>query len=100
MRIAVCFHGLTRSLDKTLPGIQDNLLGPLRAAGAECSIFLHCLTLDSVTNSRSGEHDCKLDANEWKALCPPGPNALTEPQEHVDKRLGHGHYQGLSLIHI
>jgi len=93
MKIAVCFHGITRCLDKTLPGIQENLLGPLRSVGADCSVFLHCLTMDVLTNERSGEQGCELDADEWTALCPPGPNALAEPQEVVDERLGHEHYQ-------
>jgi hypothetical protein len=93
MRVAVCFYGITRCLQKTLPSIEESLFGPLLAAGVDLSVFLHCLTMESVTNERSGELDCQLDPNEWRMLCPAGPNALAEPQEAVDEKLEHEIYR-------
>ena len=41
-RIAVCFWGINRSLDLTLPSIQKHLLAPL--AAHDVQIFFHTYT--------------------------------------------------------
>ena len=93
MKVAICFFGITRRLENTLSGIRENLLAPLEAAGIESAVFLHCLTMEVLSNERSGEAGCEVDPDGWTALCPPGPNALAEPQELVDEELDHEQYQ-------
>ena len=41
-RVAVCFWGINRSLDLTLPSIQKHLLAPL--AGHDVQLFFHTYT--------------------------------------------------------
>ena len=69
-RVALCFFGLTRSLNYTLPSIQDNVIGQLHEQGFEVDVFLH--TYSDVThlkNGRTGEDD-DLDADQWHMLEP------------------------------
>ena len=74
MRVAVCFYGITRCLEKTLPEIERNLLGPLRSVGASCEIFLHCLTMDVLSNEL-----IHVGLRENGVLDALGPSQLASP---------------------
>jgi len=77
-RIAVLFFGITRSLHRTLPSIEENILAPARARG-EVRLFGHFCRIDRIENARSGESvDVAPDEHRlltWDALDleAPGP---------------------------
>lgn len=84
--IAICFWGLTRSLQHTISSIEEMILEPLREHGFQYKIFLHTYQLGKrYSNKRSGEKDCFLDPKEWKLLKP--DHVLLENQEKVDQDL-------------
>ena len=86
MKIAVCFWGLARSLDYTLPSIEENLFQPLRDAGIEFNIFLHTYTLYRLyNNTRAGESRIQLKNTAWKQLQPTA--SIIENQDRVDQQL-------------
>lgn len=68
-RVAVCFFGLTRSLDYTLDSIKKNILSPLEQSNIEYDIILHSYNLKSIKSKRSGENN-KLNTQEWNKLNP------------------------------
>lgn len=73
-RVALCFFGLTRSLNHTLPSIRENLIGKLNDEGFEVDIFLHTYNdVTHLTNGRTGEDD-DLDTEQWHML---------EPYDHL-----------------
>lgn len=64
-RVALCFFGLSRSLQFTLPSIEDNILRPLRESGYNPTVFLH-----TYDNAESDEQSKGAQADEWKLLNP------------------------------
>ncbi len=86
MKVALCFWGLTRSLDYTLESIESCIFQPLRDAGIEYSIFLHTYTLyRPYTNIRASEFGLQLKNTAWKLLQP--TNYSIENQDIIDKQL-------------
>ncbi len=86
MKVALCFWGLTRSLDYTLESIESCIFQPLRDAGIEYSIFLHTYTLyRPYTNIRAGEVGLQLKNTAWRKLQPTASSI--ENQDLVDKQL-------------
>jgi len=84
--IAICFWGLTRSLQHTISSIEEMILEPLREHGFQYKIFLHTYQLgNSYSNKRTGEKDCFLDPEQWKLLEP--DHVRLENQEKVDQSL-------------
>ena len=86
MKVALCFWGLTRSLDHTLESIESCIFQPLRDAGIEYSIFLHTYTIyRPYTNIRAGEVGLQLKNTAWRSLQP--TSAIIENQDDVDTNL-------------
>jgi hypothetical protein len=59
-RFALCFFGLTRSLNWTVESIENHILGPLNRAGTpgnevKYDVFLHTYAMKSVNNPRTNE---------------------------------------------
>lgn len=69
-KVALCFFGLTRSLKHTISSIEQNIFQPLRDNDVDFQVYLHTYDLTTLSNPRSGEKDCALDANEWRLLKP------------------------------
>ena len=53
-KIAICFFGILRDLDRTIGSIDDMIIGPARNRG-EVSIHAHLYRLSRIQNPRSGE---------------------------------------------
>ena len=86
MKVALCFWGLTRSLNHTLASIETCIFQPLREAGIEYSIFLHTYTLyRPYTNVRAGEIGLQLKNTAWKNLQP--TKSIVENQDIIDQSL-------------
>ena len=68
MHIAICFFGLTRSLHITLESIKKNIFEVLQNNKITFTTYLHTYNLKILTNVRSGENSCILDAEEYKML--------------------------------
>ncbi len=104
-RIAIGFFGVTRSLKRTLPSIEENIIQPARQLG-DVRLFAHLYQQTHITNPRSGEND-PLDPEEYRLLdCDevrleqPGP-CLEEAR--YDWVLSHGdafHDGGKSLANL
>ena len=69
-KIAICFFGLTRSLQHTISSIQSKIFDVLTKHHIDYDVFLHTYDLKYLTNKRSNEFHCSLDINEWKLLNP------------------------------
>lgn len=83
-RVALCFFGLTRSLNHTLPSIQENMIGKLKEEGYEVDVFLHTYNdVTHLTNGRTGEDD-DLDTEQWHML-EPYDYSLTSQDEFVEQ---------------
>ena len=65
-RIAIGFFGLARSLQWTLPSIQQNIIQPARELG-DVRLFAHLYRQTHIKNSRSGE-DNALNPDEYLLL--------------------------------
>jgi hypothetical protein len=70
LRVAVCFFGLTRSLQFTINSIRDNVLDVLLASGAKYTIYLHTHNVQMVNNPRSREVNVSLDPSLYRLLRP------------------------------
>ena len=77
IRIAICFFGITRSLNHTIESIEENIFTPARTFGT-VRIFAHLFNQNEVQNSRSGESG-KFDTKEYKLLNPDWVH-LEEPE--------------------
>ena len=55
-RVAVCFWGINRSLDLTLPSIQKHLLAPL--ADHDVELFFHTYTQKRASESAPTRRAC------------------------------------------
>jgi hypothetical protein len=67
LKVAVVFFGITRALRLTLPGILENVVGPVRALAAEVRLYGHFFTQTAIQNVRSGEEG-QLDPEEYRLL--------------------------------
>ena len=68
-KVAICFFGLTRSLNYTLDSIEENIFTPLKNSNIKYDIILHTYNLKFIKMERSGENN-KLNTEEWKLLNP------------------------------
>lgn len=68
MHIAICFFGLTRSLNNTIDSIQKNILDVLTENNIKYTKFIHTYDLSVLTNKRSKEFNCILNTDEYKLL--------------------------------
>ncbi len=64
--IAVCYFGITRGLEFTLPSLQRNVVGAARSLG-ETRVFAHFFAQTHIDNPRSGEKTV-LDPAAYKKL--------------------------------
>lgn len=58
--VALCFFGLTRSLDLTISNIRSSVLDPLLMADMNVSVYLHTYDLEAISNPRSAESQAAL----------------------------------------
>lgn len=83
--VAVIFYGLMRNLKKTYLSIRTNIFQDLVAHDIRYRVYLHTYQLDVLDNYRSGEHNVRLDNDEWKMLQP--YRYMIEDQNVVDSTL-------------
>lgn len=69
-RAAVCFFGLTRSLEYVKDTIRGNIFDVLVRSGWEYDVYLHTYNQSTLSNPRSGEVNVALDTDAWKLLQP------------------------------
>lgn len=82
-RVAVCFFGLTRSLNHTIESIRQNLTGPILKQGIEVDVFVHTYNdVARLINTRTGE-DSELDPDQWRML-EPYDVSLTSQDEFLE----------------
>lgn len=86
MKIAICFFGLTRSLNRTVSSITENIIDPLKSQDHQVDVYMHTYKLEVLTNYRSGEKNCLLDTTEYKLLEPFEGFAIDD-QNDIDKIL-------------
>jgi hypothetical protein len=87
VRVAICFFGLTRSLQYTLSSIQKYLFEPLKNHGIKYDTYLHTYKMKKpYTNPRAGERSIMLDADEYKLLEP--TYHMVENKETVSTYIG------------
>jgi len=92
VRVAVCFFGLTRSLEITLPSIKQYLLDPLLNHGIKYDTFLHTYKIKQpYSNPRAGEKNIILDSKEYKLLEP--TFHMVEDKAVVSKKLDLAKYR-------
>ena len=68
--VAICFFGLTRSLDLTISNIRSSVLDPLLMAEMNVSVYLHTYDLEAISNPRSAESQAPFDWTTYKLLQP------------------------------
>lgn len=92
VRVAMCFFGLTRSLEITLPSIKKYLFLPLLNHGIKYDTYLHTYKMkDPYSNPRAGEKDIILDSKEYKLLEP--TFHLVEDKGGVSKKIDLAKYR-------
>jgi hypothetical protein len=82
-RVAICFFGLTRSLQYTRYNLYAHILDLLKQHEISYDIYVHTYDLVTVSNARSKEENVTLDANEWKLLYP--YRHLIDNEEQIEK---------------
>jgi len=86
VRVAICFFGLTRSLEITLPSIKKYVFDPLLNHGIKYDTYLHTYKMKKpYSNPRAGEKNIILDSKEYKLLEP--TFHIVEDKEMVSKKL-------------
>lgn len=72
-KIALVFNGLLRSIQYTLPNLQNQIFAPIMDAGFDYDIYCHNYTFPpnyKYSNSHAREHNIDLDPNLYKLLNP------------------------------
>ena len=62
-KTAICFWGITRYLEGTIPSIRENIFLPASKLG-EFKVFCHFFNLKKLNNERSSEKNIYLK-NDW-----------------------------------
>lgn len=68
--VALCFFGLTRSLDLTIDSIRHSIIDPLLLNDIKFSIYLHTYNSTVITNRRSAENAATMDWTAYRLLQP------------------------------
>ncbi len=68
MKVAICFCGLTRSLQYTYESIKTRIYDVLEANNIQYDTYAHFFLKDQLTLQRSGEHNVPLQRNEYQML--------------------------------
>ena len=63
LKTAICFYGITRYLEGSIPSIKKNIFQPASRLG-EFKVFCHFYNLKTLSNERSGENKIYLK-NNW-----------------------------------
>jgi hypothetical protein len=79
--VAICFFGLTRSLNFTAPYIISRIISPMEHF-ANIRIFLHTFNLSVLTNPRSSEFKVPLNHKEF-VLLNPHKYEITDQEEFL-----------------
>ena len=87
LRVAVCFVGLTRSLQYTLQNIRSSILDPIVEQGHEYEIFLHSYNMEEIYNPFVGEMNVKLEWQKYVLLQP--DRYVIDDVNQVDELLFH-----------
>ena len=91
-KIAICFWGLMRSLEYTLPSIEKYIFNPLKKANIPYDIYLHTYKVSGpYSNPRSDEFNINLDNSTYKMLKP--YKYLIEDQDTIDKKINFKKYE-------
>lgn len=85
LSVALCFFGLTRSLELTVDNIRHSILDPLLMADADISIYLHTYDLTAVTNPRSAENMATMNWRAYKRLRP--DKVQVDSARHVEEMI-------------
>ncbi|MBV1776443.1 hypothetical protein KSF73_12065 [Burkholderiaceae bacterium DAT-1] len=89
VRVAVCFFGLNRSLSVTLPSIERNIFGALKAAGCEYRVFGGLMMPSTgFSNARSGEVNCMPEMDTLASI--PFANLVGIDQGAFDQTINYG----------
>jgi len=83
LRVAVCFFGLTRSLEYTLERLRAQLLDPLLLAGAQLTTFGHTYSVSVAENNRTMEHNASFNWKLGRLLVPEASHFAVENREEV-----------------
>lgn len=71
MKVALCFFGITRSLEYTVDSIKNNIFNVLKENDIDYDIFMHTYFLSSYENKRAGESKTtNINNDEYKLLSP------------------------------
>jgi hypothetical protein len=84
-RYALCFYGLTRSLNWTLPTISHHIMAPILKHGHSYDIFIHTYHLRDVVNERANEQGTYTHGDDYKML--EATRALVTSQPAYDELL-------------
>ena len=63
-RVALCFFGVNRSLNRTIASIRARILKPLRERCAQVDVYFHTYSIERLTNAWSAEDDARLGGAE------------------------------------
>lgn len=69
-RVAICFFGLTRSLQYTKHNLHSHIFDVLKQHEIAYDVYVHTYNITQLTNPRSKEKAVSLDPNAWKHLYP------------------------------
>lgn len=83
-KTAICFWGITRYLDGTIPSIKKNIFQPASNLG-KFKVFCHFFKLKTLNNERSGENKILLK-NDWHKL-KPDKLLIDEPNFFINEYL-------------
>lgn len=68
-KVAICFYGLPRAFNLTLPSIVNRIIEPLRVM-AHVSIYIHTYNVTTLTNDRSAEYNTSIRPTDALQLLP------------------------------
>ncbi len=61
-RYAICFYGIMRTMNITVPTLQHHIFELIKNAGDEYDVFVHTYSMDTYSNARAKE---KKTAYTW-----------------------------------
>lgn len=92
MKVALCFWGITRSLQYTLPSIQEHIFKALEKENISYEIFMHVFKLSHINRSRNtSEKQIKLNFEDYKLLEP--DHFIFDEQEKIEQEINLEKYQ-------
>ena len=68
LHVALCFFGLTRSLDWTVGNVRSSIIDPLLMADMNVSVYLHTYNRKTISNQRSAENQTAMHWTAYKLL--------------------------------